>query len=227
MFYGMAKDGNRVHIRNADSDANYYCPCCKSLLIQKRGQINVWHFAHKTLADCVSYYDGKSEWHRKMQELFPEKNREVYNNEFGRHFYDVLTDKNRIIEFQHSPISVGEFEDRTECYRSHSLANNAEPPVWVFDWPDKTFYLAHRGEGNFRTVVWSRPSHLFYDGLTKDMPYCLWIRMRCTVRNLYTNRETKTEPAYMRVMKVSHDNRFLSGPIFTEQQFEQKEVYRL
>lgn len=66
----------------------------------------IWHFAHKSLENCVEYYDNKGVWHRQMQELFPEKNREVFNNEFGKHFYDVLTDRGTIIEFQKAPISI-------------------------------------------------------------------------------------------------------------------------
>ena len=76
MEFGIDSDGKRVSIFDAVADGKYYCPCCREQLIQKHGSLIIWHFAHKTLENCVSYYDNKGEWHRKMQSLFPEQNRE-------------------------------------------------------------------------------------------------------------------------------------------------------
>ena len=78
MQFAIDENGIRTSINNSIKGKPYKCPCCGSEVIQKKGDIMIWHFAHKSLADCVDYYDHKGEWHRAMQELFPEENREVF-----------------------------------------------------------------------------------------------------------------------------------------------------
>ena len=97
MQFAIDENGVRTSINNSIKGKPYKCHCCGSEVIQKKGDIMIWHFAHKSLADCVDYYDHKGEWHRAMQELFPEKNREVYEKTaIYRHIFDVLTDKGKI-----------------------------------------------------------------------------------------------------------------------------------
>ena len=78
MQFALDENGNRISIEKSIKGKYYKCPCCGTEVIQKKGEVMIWHFAHKSLADCVEYYDHKGEWHRAMQELFPEQNREVY-----------------------------------------------------------------------------------------------------------------------------------------------------
>lgn len=41
-----------IHISESDSKKQYFCPCCNSELIAKKGKIKIHHFAHKNLKDC-------------------------------------------------------------------------------------------------------------------------------------------------------------------------------
>ena len=130
MQFAIDENGLRTSINNSIKGKLYKCPCCGAEVIQKKGDIMIWHFAHKSLADCVDYYDHKGEWHRAMQELFPEKNREVYEKTATyRHIFDVLTDKGRIIEFQHSPMNWKEFIGRSWDYSVRSAFNDTPRPV--------------------------------------------------------------------------------------------------
>ena len=63
MQFALNDNGERINIKDAEKEKDYYCPCCNSLLVQKKGKIMVWHYAHKYLVDCVGYYDIKGEWH--------------------------------------------------------------------------------------------------------------------------------------------------------------------
>lgn len=123
MMYATAEDGRRVQAAKGLAAA---CPCCQSEVIAKCGSVVVHHWAHKSLKDCDSWSEGETEWHRAWKERFPEECREVV---MGCHRADVrLPDRDgvvRVIEFQHSPISVEEAAER-EAFYGPGL-------VWVFD----------------------------------------------------------------------------------------------
>ena len=51
--FALNVNGERINIKDAEKGKDYYCPCCNSLLVQKKGKIMVWHYAHKSLTDCV------------------------------------------------------------------------------------------------------------------------------------------------------------------------------
>ena len=233
MQYGIDKDGIRTHIEEIDDRKNYYCPCCKTVLVPKRGEINVWHFAHKSLANCVSYYDNKGEWHREMQDLFPKENREIYNTEFGNHFFDVLTNKGTIVEFQHSSISSSEFDQRSLDYWDHSCAHDTNKPIWVFDFVDRFFSVKY-SNGNFRTFRWFRPSKIFPDGYSDEFMYDLWFRVCDTPVDYDVNaygytvpialKQYASEPAYLCVSKISYDCTIVSGLLHSEEWFKKNVV---
>ena len=52
MFFANNVRGERTHISSAKSDDKYYCPACGNLMIQKHGNINAHHFAHKSCGCC-------------------------------------------------------------------------------------------------------------------------------------------------------------------------------
>ena len=132
MRVAFDKDNNRII---ADSGVRYrdcFCPKCGEPVIHRIGQKNIPHFAHKAKTNCPDDKDNKSEWHRHMQELFPIETNEVvfHDNNNNRIFIaDVyLKESNTVIEFQHSPISLDDFKDRTEFHLSEGRR-----VIWVFD----------------------------------------------------------------------------------------------
>ena len=69
-----------------------------------------------------------SEWHYYMQKRFPEEQREIVVKYMGQtHRADILH-RNQIIEFQYSPISTEELEERNDFY--NAAGYNV---AWVFD----------------------------------------------------------------------------------------------
>ncbi len=101
------------------------CQICGNQVKAYCGKINIWHWRHKKLPDCDSFYEPMSEWHKNWQNEFPEDWREVVlvrNNE--KHFADIFTTKGLTIEFQHSSISPDKIIERELFY------NNM---IWVID----------------------------------------------------------------------------------------------
>lgn len=91
-----------------------------------------------------------SDWHFGWQSKFPIENREVVVEKDGVvHRADILI-KNTVIEFQHSPISGEEFEERNSFYK-----NCGYHVVWLFDAADK-MKLDDCSE-----LVWKRKTTLF------------------------------------------------------------------
>ena len=46
MQFALNDNGERINIKDAEKGKDYYCPCCNSVLVQKKGKIMVWHYAH-------------------------------------------------------------------------------------------------------------------------------------------------------------------------------------
>lgn len=93
-------------------------------LIAKRGQVKIHHFARD-----VTHHSGEqkmTDWHRKWQAVVAEQQREQRINRDGvLHIADLVTVDGRVIELQHSPISVTEINERERFY--------GRDMIWIFD----------------------------------------------------------------------------------------------
>ena len=134
MFKAVNENGKEVPIDNAQENEAYFCPICNGLLVikAKKSKSVAAHFAHKSRADCDTFSHDMSDWHKEWQNRFPLKNREVplpFDNPCHR--TDVLA-CGYVIEFQHSPISLEEFDERNRFYTSLG-----KKVVWIFDVMEK------------------------------------------------------------------------------------------
>lgn len=161
MFFANDIYGERIHIDDAVAKHDYVCPACKSKMIQKRGNINAHHFAHKAGKECDPWYTGKlSAWHTRMQSYFPKSAQEVVVwNEMHTeyHIADAILqngDEKYIVEFQHSVISQKEFVSRSTFYMRCGYRI-----IWVFDFCEcnsqKRILIADdEYENNIVRLVW-------------------------------------------------------------------------
>lgn len=134
MLFGQLETGERVSARIANKSDQYHCPGCGKHLVLKQGKINAWHFAHENGAECDALTENKmTNWHIWHQEEFPEECREVRleRHETGKVLIADVKCGDLIVEFQHSPIDVDTFENRTSFYSQFGRL------VWVFDFQDK------------------------------------------------------------------------------------------
>jgi hypothetical protein len=96
------------------------CTGCRQKVISKCGNIRVHHWAHKGTEDCDTWSEPETEWHREWKNKFPESYREVTfpdtnTNEYHR--ADIHTKDGVTLEFQNSPLSVEEFNQRNSFYK--------------------------------------------------------------------------------------------------------------
>lgn len=234
MQFALDEHDIRTNIDEADKSSKYFCPCCRGELVVRQGKVKIHHFAHKSKCMCVDYYDNVGEWHRSMQDLFPEKNREHFNGEFGRHFYDVLTDNNTIIEFQHSPMAKTLFDERTDAYVAFARKYRTEFPVWVFDFADEKkpryFYIYEKNNRTReRKVKWYYSTKLFSGYDDEVYPYELWFRIRPLQFEPETYRaydgtirvkfdETRLGVGYIKVESIIKD-KYIHGLVYSEEDF--------
>lgn len=144
MFIALNTKGERVTIEEAIKGEEYTCPDCRSKLIQKRGAVNIHHFAHAVGGDCDTWSE-MTEWHLAWQNQFDEQYREVT---LGEHRADIKVD-DYIIEFQHSPISEEDLKERIDFYTGYGKL------IFLFDLRDKTIY-SNRWRRN--TFIWKYPN---------------------------------------------------------------------
>lgn len=156
MFYALNNDGMKIDACNADIADEYRCPICKNPVVLKRGMVNIAHFAHEANV-CDDYWNyDMSLWHRRMQSYFPVEAREVVVHHKGiKHRADVLIG-NIVLEFQFSPITASEFDER-----NHFFKNAGYKLAWIFN-------LSHIPEGNLyasdekpNMMIWKHPMRIF------------------------------------------------------------------
>jgi hypothetical protein len=112
----------------ATPKAEAICPGCGALLIPKCGLIVIHHWAHKANKDCDPWWEPEGEWHRNWKALVqPEATEVVIRRDGIQHRADIVGDRKRVIELQHSSISPQDIQDREAFY---------EKMTWVFDVSD-------------------------------------------------------------------------------------------
>lgn len=100
------------------------CPLCDGPVIAKCGEVNIWHWAHRT-ADCDPWAEPMSQWHLDWQQLVPQDRREVV---IANHRADILTPRGLVVEIQRSPLSTADITERETHYTKHCGGM-----VWIFD----------------------------------------------------------------------------------------------
>lgn len=122
-----------------------FCPNCGGDVIFKKGTVNTSHFAHR-IAECEyvghepetkSHIKGKTILHEWLKGMFPTAfvQYEVHIPTTGQiadvyveHKDGVLAGQHWAFEFQHSPITIAQWEERHNLYESVGIQD-----FWIFD----------------------------------------------------------------------------------------------
>ena len=169
MEFALNNNNERIHASNADKMQVYFCPVCHGKVIPRQGKTNIDHFAHQSKCEDTWTYD-MSAWHSAWQKQFPEKNREVVIEHNGeKHRADVMA-CGYVIEFQHSPITAEEFEERNRFY-----LNYGKKVIWVFDLSDEfksgrinCYDEWHGNNDNGGKFKWSYPRRFLQSYLPQE-----------------------------------------------------------
>lgn len=132
LFYLTGKYG-RKELHEIRSLKQFFCPSCQAPLVMKIGEINIPHFAHRTLSSCDTFSEpesslhlhGKLLLHRFFQQLNFKVELEKYLQEI-RQRADLLVNGQYAIEFQCSPIAVPQLKKRSEGYHQLNMQ-----PLWI------------------------------------------------------------------------------------------------
>jgi len=159
MLFALDKNGSRVYIENAHVKHEYFCPICGEQMVLKKGQIPIHHFAHPLHSKCTDSwnYEKMSEWHMNWQGRCPLDTQEIVKVKDGqKHRADVLLEDRKVVfEFQHSPLSCEEFDDRNSFYNSLGYK-----VIWIFDLSEQ--FENGMIENHISNVfLWSRPKSTF------------------------------------------------------------------
>ncbi|KQO28419.1 hypothetical protein ASF10_23095 [Flavobacterium sp. Leaf82] len=114
-------------IKPSFSGQTAYCDFCKEKVIGKCGKIYIWHWQHVHNANCDSWKEGETDWHRAWKNKFPFDWQEkiiVKNDE--KHIADIFTTNGIVIEFQNSMISSSTIAQREKFYEKMIWVINAQ-----------------------------------------------------------------------------------------------------
>ncbi len=119
----------RIHITDYTDDMKGSILCHEGhVLIAKRGEVRVHHYAHKSGVTCVCG-NNKGQWHIDWQDRVMMDYQEIRMINQGKiHIADIFTSP-YVVEIQHSPMDKKEIKAREEFYTKkmgHKMA-------WVFD----------------------------------------------------------------------------------------------
>lgn len=110
-------DGEKVE---AKPGLHGICAYCLSETVAHCGSVKIWHWKHKSKKKCDSWWENETAWHREWKNHFLKEWQEIthFDSEKSeKHIADIRTDKEFIIEFQHSPIKPEEMESRETFYK--------------------------------------------------------------------------------------------------------------
>lgn len=159
MYIALDKEQKRISIRDAVQGDTFFCPVCLEKMFVKAGTERARHFSHFPNCECNDSWNGQydmSDWHYEWQNQFPPENQEVVVQcDDIRHRADVLTDRT-VVEFQHSPLSSGKFNDRNVFYHG----NIGYKVVWLYDMREdyEQELITESAENQF---AWSKPRSTF------------------------------------------------------------------
>lgn len=129
-------NGERV---KATPKSGALCPCCKTPVIAKCGEIKAWHWAHES-ADCDPWYEPESEWHIGWKSKFPPEWQEVV---MGAHRADIKT-PTHVVELQNSSISSEDISAREQHYGNMVWLINGREFISHFGFTDKKTHFSFR-----------------------------------------------------------------------------------
>jgi hypothetical protein len=113
----------------ATSRAKGVCPICHSEMRGYAGPLKINHWKHISIANCDKWFETETKWHRGWKNKFPSEWQEIIV-EAGtvKHIADVFNpNKELVIEFQNSPISIDDLNQREVFYNKMIWVVNTIP----------------------------------------------------------------------------------------------------
>jgi hypothetical protein len=164
MLLALRSDGERGGPTHSGERAR--CPHCEAEVIGKCGPIVIAHWAHLAEATCDPWAEQETDWHRSWKQRFLTGGAaiEVTLDRNGvRHRADVELSSGRVLELQHSSISVDELREREFFYRELAWLFDVREPhaAGRFGLFTRDGYLAFRWQHPRKHIAYARaPAYL-------------------------------------------------------------------
>lgn len=126
-------NGSTITIDEYNKDIHTHVTCSLGhKLCGKKGTLKIHHFAHFSNEICDPWKEHEmSEWHKSLQEMIVDRSLIEYRIERNGilHIADIYnSEKELVIEVQHSPISIEKIRERENFYQNM---------IWIFDCTSK------------------------------------------------------------------------------------------
>ncbi len=150
MRIALSSEGTNLAPKRSGQRA--ICPACRAPVVARCGRLNCWHWSHLGKVDCDPWAEPISDWHLQWQQHIQTlggQTEVVMTRDGQTHRADAVLN-GRVIEFQHSSISVAEILAREAFYGDM---------VWMFDVraayeADRFLLRLRKGHETFR---WKHP----------------------------------------------------------------------
>lgn len=140
----------------ASPKAKGVCAFCGESMIAKCGKVKTWHWAHKSIDVCDSWYEPETEWHRNWKLVFGKEHCEIIIIKDGKkHIADIKTINGQVIELQNSRISHDTMGAREIFY--------GEEMIWIIN--------GIKFKDNFKTFYPETLNDNLYDDYSPEFEY--------------------------------------------------------
>ena len=175
-IYAVDEHGRKVHVKDVPANLAerrehvYRCPECNAIMIAKKGEVSVHHFAHKPGCVCKGRIAG-ADWKGGWKALFPDDyKRKTLADDAGAKvmadmYFEHADGTKVIVQFKNGFTKRARFAQMVDVF-----TENADKVAWVFDatgndhlkmWDGKPLAdkLAKCHEGDTFSIKWpvSRP----------------------------------------------------------------------
>lgn len=140
----------------ASPKAKAVCIFCNESMIAKCGKVKTWHWAHKSIDACDSWYEPETEWHRNWKLVFGKEHCEIILIKDGKkHIADIKTVNGWVIELQNSKLSIDTMEARESFY--------GDEMIWIIN--------GIKFKDNFKTFTPGTLNDNLYDDYSPEFEY--------------------------------------------------------
>lgn len=161
MLIALDAKKNSIHAKMAKKDRHYFCPACLQMVILKRGQHKIAHFAHAHNQACDSFSEGETAEHLQAKMvLYSWLKRQDCPVQLEAYLAQLkqrpdLLVANLAIEVQCSPLKINRFLERNQGYLAHQY-----DPWWLIGY--KLQPKKHQFRPLVKSMFRSNYHHDFY-----------------------------------------------------------------
>ncbi|MBE7102798.1 competence protein [Bacillus cereus] len=193
MFIARRENGEKIHLLyNRDEERlremrkreKFFCTACGKEVQMKLGKQKSWHFAHKKVDSCLTFYEAESMYHMHGKELlYRWLKRQDFHVDI-EHYLPVIqqrpdiyverADRKIAIEYQCANLSIEQLYKRTYSYWQASIQ-----VIWIIGGnqlkKQSTYWMTFSSLMAFSLQPYPQPFLIFFCPKQKSFMKCAFI----------------------------------------------------